>query len=179
MRGYVPGCAAAVKHDDVYTWALDLTDFDHASPLARDLSFLPSGRGVVRIMLHFKRGLYPFFPPLVHVVGPRLKAPIHLALTTHAAVAWPTWKATRTIANVMACFRQVLEKHAQVELDAPGTKAFALHGTSAYVPLEQHIARLSALSFAQHSKAVWQSIREHQDLARLSGGHVVGLFHTG
>ena len=167
MRAMVSGCAVAAPHEDVYTWTLDLSNFDHRSPLAHDLKSFPYERRVVRIMLHFKRGLYPFFPPLVQVVGPRLTSPMHLALTTHAAVAWPTWKATRTIADVMACFRQVLEAHGRVELDDPGTQAFVLQGTAAYAPLEQHAALLTALSSTQqHSKAVWQDKPEHQALAR-------------
>lgn len=156
----------AAAHDNVYSWLLDLSDFDSASPLARDLQHLPRERRVVRIKLTFKRGLYPFFPPLVQVIAPRLAGPMHLALTTHAAVAWPTWKATRTIADVMAAFRQVLEAHGRVVLDAPGTATFVNRGADAYAPLEQHAMLLTALSATEHSKAAWMDDPQHQALAR-------------
>ncbi len=68
------------------------------------------GLGSVQLRLTFKRGLHPFYPPLVELLRPRLIGPIPGALSSHPVAQlgkWDPWRTMRALAAQVKMFLQV------------------------------------------------------------------------
>lgn len=68
------------------------------------------GKGYVHLQLSFKRGLHPFYPPLLDVLYPRFKGPVAGALTSHPVTQlqqWDPWITQRELAGKLKAFLEV------------------------------------------------------------------------
>ena len=69
------------------------------------------GEGCVHLRLKFKRGLHPFFPPAVQLVGPRFHGPLLGALCSHPMLqlnCWDPWLRQQELLEHLKTFLQVL-----------------------------------------------------------------------
>lgn len=64
----------------------------------------------IQIRLSFKRGLHPFYPPMLVLLHPRMKGPVNGALASHPVVQlqhWDPWGTQRELAAKLKGFLQV------------------------------------------------------------------------
>lgn len=85
----------------------------HPSPLlVQDLAALrrQGGSDSVHLRLRFKRGLHPFFPPRVELMGPRFQGPVLGALCSHPLLQlafWDPWMRQQELLELLKAFLQV------------------------------------------------------------------------
>ncbi|KAK9806493.1 hypothetical protein WJX73_002810 [Symbiochloris irregularis] len=136
--------SATAVDDSVYYWDVHMKDFDPQCPLAKDLTALhrQGGSDGVHLRLRFKRGLHPFFPPRVELVGPRFVGPVLGALCSHPLLQlafWDPWMRQQELLELLKAF---LQTAARVDLDSSVTGASGC----VYLPVEQALGRLEALT---------------------------------
>ena len=139
----------AVDHD-VYVWDVKfMGGFEPGSGLAEDLETLEAvnGYGYVQLRLHFMADLYPFYPPRVELVRPKLAGIIPGAMTAHPRLHLRNWQPFRPIKSVIEHLRAFLQKFARVDL-ASELNEIERFPDGAYVDsvsrLEISLARLAA-----------------------------------
>ena len=120
----------AVEHD-VYEWdvrfpfsAFDEGDGNSSRDSSRDclrsdLETLEAVNGYdyVQVRASFKPDLYPFYPPRVKVVRPKLKGSVPFALTAHPKFHLKNWQPFTGTADVLLFTRDFLKKNARVDLE--------------------------------------------------------------
>ena len=65
----------------------------------------------VQVRLSFKRGLHPFYPPMLGLLHPRMRGPVNGALASHPVAQlqhWDPWGTQRELAAKLKAFLQVL-----------------------------------------------------------------------
>ena len=107
--------------DDVHVWRLRLGCFSRDTPLGADLAELArrypgTGADCVELRLRYKADLFPFYPPSVDVVRPRLLGGVRGALMAHPLLRPSHWKWTTTCSELLDRLRGFLELHGRVDL---------------------------------------------------------------
>ena len=165
-----PTCACRVDaaDHDVHEWdvrfpaaAFDVFPSDGAGKRLRDdLELLEAvnGYGEVQMRVSFMPDLYPFYPPRVRVVRPRLKGIAAGALAAHPAFHLRQWRPFTPAATVVKFARDFLVRcDARVDLECDGNDPVAfpdpVHGAYADHPsrLESALARLAACGTSRGS----------------------------
>ena len=139
----------AVDHD-VYLWDVKfMGGFIPGSDLAEDLDTLDAVNGYryIQIRLHFMADLYPFYPPRVTLVRPKLGGMVPGAMAAHPRLHLRNWQPFRPIKSVIEHLKAFLQKFARVDL-ASELNAIERFPEGAYVDdvsrLETSLARLAA-----------------------------------
>ena len=139
----------AVDHD-VYLWDVKfMGGFIPGSDLAEDLDTLDAVNGYryIQIRLHFMADLYPFYPPRVTLVRPKLGGMVPGAMAAHPRLHLRNWQPFRPIKSVIEHLRAFLQKFARVDL-ASELNEIERFPEGAYVDdvsrLETSLARLAA-----------------------------------
>ena len=139
----------AVDHD-VYLWDVKfMGGFIPGSDLAEDLDTLDAVNGYryVQIRLHFMADLYPFYPPRVTLVRPKLGGMVPGAMAAHPRLHLRNWQPFRPIKSVIEHLKAFLQKFARVDL-ASELNEIERFPEGAYVDdvsrLETSLARLAA-----------------------------------
>jgi baculoviral IAP repeat-containing protein 6 len=115
-----PRLNAEAEGDDVHVWRVRLGCFTAATPLGADLAALGArfpgcGAELLELRLRFKADLFPFFPPQVDVVRPRLRGVARGALVAHPALRVANWDPFTTCTALVERLRAFLEAHARVD----------------------------------------------------------------
>ena len=108
----------AVEYD-VYEWDVKFRGgFPAGSGIAEDLEMLEAvnGYAYVQLRLHFKADLYPFYPPKVRLVRPKIAGFVPGAVIAHPHLHLRNWDPFRPIADVVAHLRAFLSTFARVDL---------------------------------------------------------------
>ena len=139
----------AVDHD-VYLWDVKfMGGFIPGSDLAEDLDTLDAVNGYryIQIRLHFMADLYPFYPPRVTLVRPKLGGMVPGAMAAHPRLHLRNWQPFRPIKSVIEHLKAFLQKFARVDL-ASELNEIERFPEGAYVDdvsrLETSLARLAA-----------------------------------
>ena len=104
---------------DVYEWDVKFRGgFPPGSGIAEDLETLDAVNGYdyVQLRLHFKADLYPFYPPRVSLVRPKIAGFVPGAVVAHPHLHLRNWDPFRPIADVVAHLRGFLARFARVDL---------------------------------------------------------------
>lgn len=158
MRGAESWLTADAVGDDVYKWGVWISEADAGPPLGKDLAELEqrTGDGRIHLQLSFKRGLHPFFPPAVQVIGPRFQGPLAGALASHPMLLLKNWDPWRPVKELVAHLRTFMELVGRVDL--PATLASISAGEdAAYSEVEACLARMEALTGARPACAAEHS----------------------
>ena len=123
--------------DDVHCWRLRLGCFSKATPLGRDLAELArrypgTGADTVELRLRYKADLFPFYPPSVDIVRPRLLGGVRGALMAHPLLRPSSWRWTTTCSELLERLRGFMELHARVDLSAGDINNPATHPAGAH-----------------------------------------------
>ncbi|KAG1660587.1 hypothetical protein FOA52_003018 [Chlamydomonas sp. UWO 241] len=133
--------------DDVYAWSVELAAFDPKGALAKDMAEIQRRHqySFVKLVLRFKRGLHPFYPPSVQMVRPHFAGSTATAIASHPMLKLGKWDPFRPVTDIIKGIKDFLETTARVDLDHPMNN-IARYPASSYRPVEVLLARLSALS---------------------------------
>lgn len=149
-----PRLAGEAEGNDVYTWSVRLGVWPpDASGLGADLAALGArhpgcGADTVELRLSFKADLYPFYPPAVDVVRPRLAGAARAALVAHPCLRLVSWDPFSTAVQTVERLRAFLEMHARVDFaagDANDPRACANAVEAPLSRLDGLLAQLGAL----------------------------------
>lgn len=79
MQTPQPGISVKCVDDNVFVWQVRLSEFPPDSQMHKDLTQLQSiyNYSFVELEIRFMMDLYPFFPPSVRLVRPRMKVRTH------------------------------------------------------------------------------------------------------
>ena len=136
---------------DMYEWDVKIKGggFPPESGIAGDLEVLEAvnGYGYVQLRLHFKVDLYPFYPPRVSLIRPKLEGFVPGAMVAHPKLHLRNWNPVKPIAAVIEHLRTFLARFARVELRSEMNDE-ARFPDGAYMDnlsqLEMSLARLAA-----------------------------------
>ena len=95
--------------DNIFQWNVELSEF---SDTALDQDF----RHLLQLQLDFSMDLYPFFPPLVRVIRPRLQGSMMLRVTTMLILKLAYWDPVRDMKSVLLDFKTFLSTWAMLDL---------------------------------------------------------------
>lgn len=134
--------------DDVFRWKVEMTGFDEKSGLGKDFVELRKRYGFssVELLLTFKRGLHPFYPPRVEILRPRFKGPVAWAITSHPMLRIQNWDPWKLQKEVLMQIKDFLQIHARIDLEQNFRCLYEVNTISSYSNVERHLARLEALS---------------------------------
>ena len=101
MASTDPSLRVAPVNESVFQWSVKLSKFDADSKIEQGLQQLKSlyGYDCVELELKFMADLYPFFPPSVRLVRPRLKNFMIGRLVCMPEIQLSSWNPTRTLAQ--------------------------------------------------------------------------------
>jgi baculoviral IAP repeat-containing protein 6 len=72
----------------------------------------------IELQLDFSMDLYPFFPPLVKVIRPRLQGSMMLRVTTMEILKLSYWNPARDMKSVLVDIKSFLETWARLDLQS-------------------------------------------------------------
>lgn len=89
--------------DNIYNWSVFLSKFDPDSNLQKDLVILKQcyGYDYIELELNFTMDLYPFYPPVVKVVRPRLEGSMMLCVASMDILKLSKWAPVRDMLSVL------------------------------------------------------------------------------
>ena len=95
------GVVADTVEDNIFQWNVKLSNFRDA--LNQDLEKIREqfGYDYIELQLDFSMDLYPFFPPLVKVIRPRLQGSMMLRVTTMEILKLTYWDPARDMKSVL------------------------------------------------------------------------------
>lgn len=92
MRSSTGGIRVTSVDDNVFQWNVKLSHFDAESTMQRGLDQLRQAFGIdyVELEIRFMMDLYPFFPPSVRLIRPRMKS-VHTRTSTRTSIWIARW----------------------------------------------------------------------------------------
>ncbi len=117
------------------------------SVLDQDFQELKSrfGYDYIELQLDFSMDLYPFFPPLVKVIRPRLQGSMMLRVTTMEILKLSYWNPARDMKSVLAEIKSFLRTWARLDLQSDRNHR-TRYPDGAYIDIEHHLLRLALVS---------------------------------
>ena len=89
--------------------------------------------------------LYPFYPPLVKVIRPRLQRSMMTRVTTMPILKLTYWDPARDMKTVLLDIKNFLAKQARLDLNS-GRNDKEKYPDGAYIDIEHHLLRLALVS---------------------------------
>ena len=136
--------------DSVYHWSVRLSRFAAGSPAQKFLGLLERahGYGHVELDVRFAMDLYPFFPPVVRLVRPRVGDDALQRVAQLPSLRLSGWDSVRGMAPVLRDVAAVVAAEVAATAPPPGdarNDPYATH-QGAYAPLEHVLMRLGLLT---------------------------------
>jgi len=132
--------------DNIFQWNVKLSEFSD-TVLDQDFKHLLEDfdYDYIELQLDFSMDLYPFFPPLVKVIRPRLQGSMMLRVTTMEILKLTYWDPARDMKSVLLDIKTFLSTWARLDLDSERNDQ-ARYPNGAYIDIEHHLLRLAVLS---------------------------------
>jgi len=132
--------------DNIFQWNVKLSGFDNTvldqdfKQLLEDFNY-----DYIELQLDFSMDLYPFFPPLVKVIRPRLQGSMMLRVTTMEILKLTYWDPARDMKSVLLDIKSFLSTWARLDLTSERNDQ-ARYPDGAYIDIEHHLLRLALVS---------------------------------
>ncbi|XP_033739227.1 uncharacterized protein LOC117326577 [Pecten maximus] len=140
------GFTAEPIEDNIYNWRVKIFNFAE-SDLAKDLREIKEkfGYNYIELEMTFEIDLYPFYPPLVKVMRPRLQGSMMQRVTNMELLKLSYWCPTKDMKTVIQEIKTFLQQWARLEVDSERNdlKRYP-HG--AYLEMEHHLLTLALVS---------------------------------
>jgi len=133
--------------ENPFIWNVRLSQFPKDSKIHAGLHELSQlfGYDYVELEIRFMMDLYPFYPPSVRLVRPRMKHFMIGRLVSMSEIQLSNWRPTRTVSDILDCVRRVLTKYGEIDDELPELND-PDSGVEAYSALEFDLLRLSKLT---------------------------------
>ncbi|KAK7866626.1 hypothetical protein R5R35_011533 [Gryllus longicercus] len=139
------GIKVEAVEDNIYRWYVFLSSFNRDGKLQEDLHQLLQkyGYNYIQLQLDFTMDLYPFYPPIIKVVRPRLQGSMMLRVAS--LVKLSTWNPARDMKSVLVEIKEYLGTWARLDVKSERNdlKRFP-HGS--YLDIENHLLWLASVS---------------------------------
>ena len=114
------------------------------SLLEKDFEDLKDRQGYdyIELQLDFAMDLYPFFPPLVKVIRPRLQGSMMLRVTTMEILKLSYWNPARNMKEVLVDIKAFLQTWARLDCKSERNDR-SRYPDGAYIDIEHHLLRLA------------------------------------
>ncbi|KAH3764663.1 Ubiquitin-conjugating BIR-domain enzyme [Pelomyxa schiedti] len=141
------GISAEPIDDNIYHWNVKLFNFKPDTPLAADLEVVKRqfGYDYVELEVSFTIDLYPFYPPTIRVVRPRLQGFMMGRVTSLDILKLSYWDPVKDMRSVLGIVRELLEDYGRLDANNPLNDRTTTPA-GAYSPLEYHLLRLELLT---------------------------------
>ncbi|XP_070564139.1 dual E2 ubiquitin-conjugating enzyme/E3 ubiquitin-protein ligase BIRC6-like isoform X2 [Ptychodera flava] len=141
------GLSAEPIDDNIYKWSVRLFDFEQDSFIASDLEAIESKHGYnyIQLEMDFAIDLFPFYPPLVKVIRPRLQDSMMQRVTNMEMLKLSFWNPTKDMKTVLSEIKGYLQNWARLELDSQRNDP-KRYPKGSYVDIEHHLLRLALVS---------------------------------
>jgi len=132
--------------DNIFLWNVKMSNFE-IEPLSGECQRLESDYGYdyIELQMEFSMDLYPFFPPLVKVIRPRLQGSMMLRVTTMEILKLTYWDPARDMKSVLMDIKQFLAQRARLDLNSERNDR-ERYPDGAYIDIEHHLLRLALVS---------------------------------
>ncbi|XP_023334729.1 uncharacterized protein LOC111706168 [Eurytemora carolleeae] len=142
----VQGVVADTVDDNIFQWNVKLSNFQ-GTKLNEDLMKVNEefGYDYIELQLDFSMDLYPFFPPLVKVIRPRLQGSMMLRVTTMEILKLTYWDPARDMKSVLTDIRNFLSTWARLDMHSERNDKIR-YPNGAYIDIEHHLLRLALVS---------------------------------
>ncbi|KAK3091318.1 hypothetical protein FSP39_018889 [Pinctada imbricata] len=141
------GFTAEPIDDNIYHWRVQIYNFDPSSEVATDLKGIKEkfGYDYIELEMTFEIDLYPFYPPLVKVMRPRLQGSMMQRVTNMEMLKLSYWSPTKDMKSVILEIKSFLQQWARLEVDSERNdlKRYP-HG--AYLEMEHFLLTLALVS---------------------------------
>ena len=133
--------------DNIFQWNVKMSDFPDSPNLQEDFEQLEAefGYNYIELQLDFSMDLYPFFPPLVKVIRPRLQGSMMLRVTTMEILKLTYWDPARDMKSVLMDIKAFLSTWARLDLTSERNDR-TRYPDGAYIDIEHHLLRLALVS---------------------------------
>ena len=133
--------------DNIYKWAVFLSSFDSQGKLNQDLQQLYQkyGYDYIQLQLDFTLDLYPFYPPVVKVVRPRLQGSMMLRIASMDMLKLSHWNPTRNMKSVLQEIKDYLGTWARIDLSSDRND-LQFFPQGAYIEMENYLLWLAWVS---------------------------------
>ncbi|XP_033606327.1 uncharacterized protein LOC111861733 isoform X3 [Cryptotermes secundus] len=141
------GINAEPIDDNIYKWAVFLSSFDSQGNLNQDLLQLYQkyGYNYVELQLDFTMDLYPFYPPVVKVVRPRLQGSMMLRVASMDMLKLSHWNPARDMKSVLQEIKDYLSTWARLDLNSERNDDQRFP-QGAYIEMENYLLWLAWVS---------------------------------
>eukprot|EP01132_Coremiostelium_polycephalum_P001414 gene1414-1783_t len=139
------GFSAQPIDDNIYFWSVKIFGFDPNSKIYSHLQEINKefGYDYVEFQVLFTEDLYPFYPPTVKIIRPRLQGFLIGKVSHMEILALENWNPICDMRFVLNHLKEVLEKHGQLDVNNPMN---SLKNNSGYSQLEHSLLRLEGLT---------------------------------
>lgn len=129
-------------NNDVYQWRVELAGFPPSSDLNKDIYQLQKrfSYSSIHLLITFKRGLHPFFPPCLEILRPRLRGVMAWALASHPMLNLRNWDPLMRQKDLIMQIKEFLANNARIDLDSP-LNSIDHNPYGGYSAAERHISR--------------------------------------
>ncbi|XP_049832640.1 baculoviral IAP repeat-containing protein 6-like [Schistocerca gregaria] len=141
------GIAAEPVDDNIYQWYVYLSSFTPGGPLAQDLNQIKEhfGYKYIQLQLDFTMDLYPFYPPVVKVIRPRLVGSTINSVATLDLLKLSNWNPARDMKSVLEEIKDYLDKNSRLNIKTKRNDRLRFP-QGAYLDIENHLMRLTFVS---------------------------------
>jgi len=132
--------------DNVYNWNVKIRRFDEYSNLHDDMLALnrQHGYNYVELELNFLVDIFPFFPPTVKLIRPRIENFVFARIVTMPELQLSQWNPTSKIADLLTKIKILLETYGRVDSTNPVNNL--QNDQPPFTEIEFQLLRLSMLT---------------------------------
>jgi ubiquitin-protein ligase len=127
-----------ILNNNLYHWKVYLRNFDYSSPFGIDL--IEKNIEEVILEVEFVQDLYPFFPPRVTILTPRLKNNLLYHISNLFILRFENWIPTNNIQTILQDIKRILERFGRIDLESESIE---------FSSLEKHLLHLSFITDVQ------------------------------
>lgn len=138
------GFSAEPIDDNIYHWRVRLRKFDPKSDLAHDLEEIMRRHGYnyIEMEMMFEIDLFPFYPPLVKVLRPRLQGCMMQRITNIEFLQLSYWSPTKDMKSVIEGIQDFMQRWAQIDVEHDRNDLSRLP----YLDIEHYLLTLAQVS---------------------------------
>merc|ERR1719228_3251739 len=140
--------SADAVSDNIFQWNVKMRfTAQDSSALQQDFAHCREefGYDYIELQLDFSMDLYPFFPPLVKVIRPRLQGSMMLRVTTMEILKLTYWDPARDMKSVLMDIKAFLSTWARLDPTSERNDR-TRYPDGAYIDIEHHLLRLALVS---------------------------------
>ena len=114
------GIIADSVDDNIFQWNVKMKNFTKSDTLARDCQELRAlhGYDYIELQLDFSMNLYPFFPPSLKVIRPRLQGSLMFGVTNVDCIKLSFWNPAQDMKTVLVKIKDFIQTWARLDVQS-------------------------------------------------------------